>query len=106
MPFIDHHSSFAISGASMARVRTQKAVASRIDLNYHAKPHPWRATRLTLVILCTLLAAGWFAWSSVSVKDGRLTLVDTIHNPGHVTGAHAMFETKCIECHDGGGNGS
>jgi hypothetical protein len=87
----------------MARVRTQKAVASRIDLNYHRKPHPWRRTRVGLVMLCMLGAGAWFAFSSVRFKDGKPVLVDSIHNPGPVARAHAQIEQDCKACHDGNG---
>ncbi|MCS7034433.1 MAG: cytochrome c3 family protein, partial [Phycisphaerae bacterium] len=86
----------------MARVRTQKTVASRIDLNYHRRRHPWRTTRVALVAVCTLAAAAWFALSSVRFENGRPVLVDAIHNPGPVTRAHQQFENDCRACHDGG----
>lgn len=85
----------------MARVRTQKAVASRIDLNYHKKPHPWRRGRVILVTLCTLAAGAWAALSSVQYKNGKLALIDKIHNPGPMTRAHAQIEQDCRACHDG-----
>ena len=88
----------------MARVRTQKGVAGRIDLNYHRRWHPWRATRVSLVVACALLAAGWVAYASIARdprNPGRLMLVDRIHNPGPVTRAHASFENDCRACHDG-----
>lgn len=88
----------------MARVRTQKAVAGRIDLNYHRRWHPWRATRVTLVVLCALLAAGWVAYASIARdprNPSRFTLTDRIHNPGPVARAHASFENDCRACHDG-----
>src|SRR5262245_48262761 len=87
----------------MARVRTQKAVASRIDLNYHRKPHPWRSMRVGLVVLCTLAAGAWFAFSSVRFKDGRPLLLDRVHNPGPVARADAQIEQQCNKCHDGNG---
>ncbi len=87
----------------MARIRTQKAVASRIDLNYHRRPHPWRRARVGLVLLCMLGAGAWFAFSSVRFKDGRPILIDSIHNPGPVARAHAQIEQDCKACHDGNG---
>ena len=88
----------------MARVRTQKAVASRIDLNYHRKPHPWRRMRVGLVLACMLAAVAWFAFSSVRFKDGKPMLIDSIHNPGPVARAHAQIEQDCKACHDGNGS--
>lgn len=87
----------------MARVRTQKAVAGRIDLNYHRKPHPWRRMRVGLVFACMLGAGAWFAFSSVRFKDGKPVLIDSIHNPGPVARAHAQIEQDCKACHDGNG---
>lgn len=88
----------------MARIRTQKGVAGRIDLNYHKQWHPWWKLRLGLVMLCTVLALGWFAFSSVRFDNGKLRLVDAIHNPGPVTRAHAQIEKNCNACHDGDNN--
>lgn len=98
----------------MARVRTQKAVAGRIDLNYHRRWHRWRVTRLALVLACTVAAAAWVAVASVRFDratpggrggggsgGGGLRLLDAIHNPGALTGAHASIEHDCRACHDG-----
>ena len=81
----------------MARVRTQKAVAGRIDLNYHRRWHRWRVGRVLLVLGCTVAAAAWVAVASVRfdrANGSKLRLVDTIHNPGPVTVAHANIEQQ------------
>jgi hypothetical protein len=54
------------------------------------------------VVLCTLGAAAWWAFSSIRFEKGRPVLVDKIHNPGPVTRAHAQIEHDCKACHDGG----
>ena len=80
------------------RLRTAKAVASRIDLNYFKRPHPLRRGRTVLIALCVLAAAAWTAYA-ISKGDQR------VYNPGPVTAAHAMFEQNCGVCHAGGGDG-
>jgi hypothetical protein len=81
------------------RLRTAKAVASRIDLSYFKRPHPLRRARTFAVAACVLAAAGWAAYA-VGRGDQR------VYNPGPVTASHAMFENNCTVCHQGdGGDG-
>src|SRR5688500_18148297 len=78
------------------RLRTAKAVASRIDLSYFKRPHPLRRARTIAIVVCVLAAAGWAAYA-VGRGDQR------VYNPGPVTASHAMFENNCTVCHAGDG---
>src|SRR5476649_1249921 len=83
----------------MARTRTQKVVARRIDLSYFKRAHPLRTGRKLLAFavgLITILAVTFLSLGG----DGRM------HNPGHLTTAHAAWEHDCRACHDGGGPGT
>ncbi len=76
----------------MARTRTTKTVAQRIDLNYFKRPTPFKRTRLILVILAPLLAIGWIAWRGFS-RDSR------VYSSGRMSEPHAVLEKQCAACH-------
>jgi hypothetical protein len=76
----------------MARTRTTKKLAQRIDLNYFKRPTPFKRARLLLVILAPLLAIGWLAWNGFA-KDSR------VYSSGRMSGAHAVLEKQCATCH-------
>jgi hypothetical protein len=76
----------------LARTRTTKTVAQRIDLNYFKRPTRFKRTRLFLVILAPLLALGWLAWQSF-VRDPH------VYSSGRMSGAHAVLEKQCAACH-------
>ena len=76
----------------MARARTTKSVAQRIDLNYFKRPTPYKRARLFLVVLAPLLALGWIAWGGVA-RDSR------VYSGGRMSGAHAVLEKQCQVCH-------
>jgi hypothetical protein len=76
----------------LARTRTTKTVAQRIDLNYFKRPTQFKRTRLFLVILAPLLALGWLAWQSF-VRDPH------VYSSGRMSGAHAVLEKQCAACH-------
>jgi hypothetical protein len=82
----------------MPRLRTAKAVASRIDLNYFNRWHPLRGTRM---VLSVLVGAGALLWWGIYGTRGKTAL----YNPGPVSHAHAMFEQSCTVCHDADGKG-
>src|SRR4051812_1245753 len=88
----------------MPRSRTQKQVAKRIDLSYFKKPNALRRARRALIALCLIAPLAWLGATSLRVKNGKVSLLDTIHNPGHVARAHAMFENDCRACHTGNGD--
>lgn len=76
----------------MARTRTTKTVAQRIDLNYFKRPTPFKRARLLLVILAPLLALGWIAWRGFS-RDSR------VYSSGRMSEPHAVLEKQCAACH-------
>ena len=76
----------------MARTRTTKTVAQRIDLNYFKRPTLFKRVRLFLVILAPLLALGWLAWQAI-VRDPH------VYSSGRMSGAHAVLEKQCAACH-------
>ena len=76
----------------MARTRTTKSVAQRIDLNYFKRPTRYKRVRLFLVVLAPLLALGWIAWRGYS-RDSR------VYSSGRMSGAHAVLEKQCAACH-------
>jgi hypothetical protein len=76
----------------LARTRTTKTVAQRIDLNYFKRPTRFKRTRLFLVILAPLLALSWLAWQSF-VRDPH------VYSSGRMSGAHAVLEKQCAACH-------
>jgi len=55
----------------MARTRTTKTVAQRIDLNYFKKPTPFRRAKLLLAILAPSIAIVWLG-SYFLARDNRV----------------------------------
>src|SRR5687768_18603700 len=82
----------------MPRLRTAKAVASRIDLKYFKRWHRFRGTRMILSIL--LGRGGLAGWGVYWVQSNQ-----SIYNPGPLVQAHAFFENNCAACHDADGKG-
>ena len=76
----------------MARTRTTKKLAQRIDLNYFKRPTPFKRAKVWLSVLIPLLAVGWIAWRGFS-RDSR------VYSSGRMSAAHAVLEQKCAECH-------
>lgn len=76
----------------MARLRTTKKLAQRIDLNYFKRPTPYKRTKLLLSVLVPLLALGWIAWRGFS-RDSR------VYSSGRMSSAHAVLEKQCAVCH-------
>ena len=46
----------------MARTRTTKKLAQRIDLNYFKRPTPFKRAKLLLSFIVPLVAVGWIGW--------------------------------------------
>jgi hypothetical protein len=76
----------------LARTRTTKTVAQRIDLNYFKRPTRLKRARLVLVILAPLVALGWLAWRGL-MRDSR------VYSSGRMSGPHAVLEKHCEACH-------
>lgn len=76
----------------MARARTTKKLAQRIDLNYFKRPSRYKRAKLWLSILLPILALSWIAWRSFT-KDSR------VYSSGRMSAAHAVLEKECATCH-------
>ncbi|HUC55685.1 MAG TPA: hypothetical protein VMR90_16665 [Candidatus Cybelea sp.] len=76
----------------MARTRTTKKLAQRIDLNYFKKPTPLKRAKFWLSLVLPLLAVIWISWRSVS-DDPR------VYSSGRMSKAHAVLEKDCGACH-------
>ncbi len=76
----------------MARTRTTKKLAQRIDLNYFKRPSPFKRARFWLCALLPLLAISWIAWHAFA-KDNR------VYSSGRMSRAHAVLEKDCATCH-------
>jgi hypothetical protein len=76
----------------MARTRTTKKLAQRIDLNYFKRPTPLKRAKFWLGVLLPLLALIWIAWRGFS-GDHR------VYSSGRMSRAHAILEKECAACH-------
>jgi hypothetical protein len=76
----------------LARTRTTKKLAQRIDLNYFKRPTPLKRAKLWLSILLPLLALVWIAWRGFA-GDHR------VYSSGRMSRAHAVLEKECAACH-------
>ena len=76
----------------MARTRTTKKLAQRIDLNYFKRPTPLKRAKFWLSLLLSLLALFWIAKKSLS-RDSR------VYSSGRLSRAHAVLEKECAACH-------
>jgi len=76
----------------MARTRTTKKLAQRVDLNYFKRPTPFKRAKLWLSVLVPLLAIGWMAWRGF-YGDSR------VYSSGRMSEPHAVLEKQCAACH-------
>lgn len=76
----------------MARTRTTKKLAQRIDLNYFKRPTPLKRAKLWFSLLAPLLALVWIAWRGFS-GDQR------VYSSGRMSEPHAVLEKECAVCH-------
>lgn len=76
----------------MARIRTTKKLAQRIDLNYFKRPTAYKRARLWFSLLAMLLALLWIA-GRTALKDHR------VYSSGRLSEAHAVLEKECAACH-------
>jgi len=74
------------------RVRTTKALAQRIDLNYFKRPIPVRRARFWL---CLLIPLAGFLWLGVhlTARDFRP------YSSGPLSKGHALLTRDCATCH-------
>jgi hypothetical protein len=76
----------------VARTRTTKKLAQRIDLNYFKRPTPLKRAKFWLSLLLPLFALFWIA-ERTFFKDSR------VYSSGRMSEAHAVLEKECAACH-------
>jgi len=76
----------------MARTRTTKTVAQRIDLNYFKRPTPFKNAKLWLAVLIPAMALVWIGVHFLD-HDNR------VYSSGRLSKAHAVLEKECATCH-------
>jgi Cytochrome c7 and related cytochrome c len=76
----------------MPRIRTTKALAKRIDLQYFTRPNLIKRWRMYLTIGFVVLAVGWIAYAAVSRNQ-------KVYTKGPLSSAHAVLTTSCDVCH-------
>ena len=76
----------------MARTRTTKKLAQRIDLNYFKRPTQLKRAKFWLSLFLPLLALLWIAERTI-FKDSR------VYSSGRLSEAHAVLEKECAACH-------
>jgi hypothetical protein len=76
----------------MARTRTTKGVAQRIDLNYFKKATPFKRAKLWLAVLAPAVALVWLTYYFFA-GDPR------VYSSGRLSPVHAVLERQCEACH-------
>jgi Cytochrome c7 and related cytochrome c len=76
----------------MPRVRTAKALAKRIDLQYFTRPNLIKRWRLYLSIGLIAVAVAWVAYAGVTRNQH-------VYTKGPLSSAHAVLTTSCDVCH-------
>src|SRR5215472_5387981 len=76
----------------MARTRTTKKLAQRIDLNYFKRPTPLKRAKFWLSLALPFLALIWIAGRGFS-GDHR------VYSNGRLSQTHAVLEKECSVCH-------
>jgi hypothetical protein len=77
---------------NVARTRTTKKLAQRIDLNYFKRPTPLKRAKFWLSLLLPLLALVWITERTI-FRDSR------VYSSGRLSEAHAVLEKDCAACH-------
>ena len=81
----------------MPRIRTAKALAKRIDLQYFKHPNLIKRWRMYLTIAFAALAVVWIAYAAISKNQ-------KVYTKGPLSSAHAVLTTSCDVCHVGDAN--
>jgi hypothetical protein len=76
----------------LRRTRTTKKLAKRIDLQYFARPHPFRTWRFWLSVTVPVIALGWFI--TQRAQGGQ-----KMYSSGQLSRVHAVFTEQCTLCH-------
>lgn len=75
-----------------SRNRSTKALARRIDMEYFARPHPFRRWRLILSLAIPAIALIWFF--AQRAQGGQKA-----YSSGPLSHSHAVFSKQCSVCH-------
>jgi hypothetical protein len=76
----------------VARTRTTKKLAQRIDLNYFKRPTLLKRAKFWLSVALPVVALVWVAWLGFA-HDTR------VYSSGRMSEAHAVLEMQCAACH-------
>jgi predicted CXXCH cytochrome family protein len=76
----------------VARTRTTKQLAQRIDLSYFKRPSPMKRTVALLSAALPMLAIVWLIWHFAR-RDDR------VYSSGMLSAAHAVLDSNCAACH-------
>ena len=76
----------------MPRVRTTKALAQRIDLNYFKRPIPMRRARFWL---CALIPLAGLLWAGTHLAAGDYRP----YSSGPLSKGHVLLTKDCVTCH-------
>jgi hypothetical protein len=76
----------------VARTRTTKKLAQRIDLNYFKRPTALKRAKFWLSAGLPAIALLWIAWHGFA-RDSR------VYSSGRMSEAHAILEAQCAACH-------
>jgi hypothetical protein len=76
----------------VARTRTTKKLAQRIDLNYFKRPTPLKRLKFWLSMALPAIALVWIAGHGFA-RDSR------VYSSGRMSAAHAVLERECAACH-------
>jgi hypothetical protein len=76
----------------LARTRTTKKLAQRIDLNYFKRPTTLKRAKFWLSVGLPAFALIWIAWHGFA-RDSR------VFSSGRMSEAHAVLEADCAACH-------
>ena len=76
----------------MARTRTTKKLAQRIDLNYFKRPSASKRAKFWAIVLVPVIALAWITGQGFS-RDSR------IYSSGRMSEVHSVLESQCAACH-------
>jgi hypothetical protein len=76
----------------VARTRTTKKLAQRIDLNYFKRATPLKRAKFWLSVGLPMLVVAWIVWLAVA-RDSH------VYSSGRLSEAHAVLESQCAACH-------
>jgi len=76
----------------VARTRTTKKLAQRIDLNYFKRPSASKRAKFWISIVVPVIALAWITGQGLSGNP-------RIYSSGRMSEAHSVLENQCATCH-------